>query len=79
MSGFGRRLASCSNVGAPRSITRGHALQALSPLATLARGYAIVRSDGGALRDAASVRAGDALQVQLASGSLGARVEEVRP
>jgi exodeoxyribonuclease VII large subunit len=54
-------------------------LRALSPRATLARGYAIVRSDGGALRDAASVRAGDALQVQLASGSLGARVEEVRP
>ena len=57
----------------------GARLQALSPLATLARGYAIVRSDGGALRDAARVRAGDALQVQLASGSLGARVEEVLP
>jgi exodeoxyribonuclease VII large subunit len=34
----------------------GARLQALSPLATLARGYAIVRSDGEALRDAASVR-----------------------
>ena len=56
----------------------GARLQALSPQATLARGYAIVRSDCGALRDAASVRAGDALQVQLSSGSLGARVEEVR-
>jgi len=57
----------------------GARLQALSPLATLARGYAIVRSDGEALRDAASVRAGDALQVQLASGSLGARVDKVLP
>ena len=57
----------------------GARLQSLSPLATLGRGYAIVRSHGGAVRDAASVAAGDALDVQLASGSLGARVEEVRP
>jgi len=56
----------------------GARLQALSPLATLARGYAIVRADGEALRDAATVLTGDALEVQLASGSLGARVEEVR-
>jgi exodeoxyribonuclease VII large subunit len=56
----------------------GARLQALSPLATLARGYAIVRSGAGALRDAATVQAGDALDVQLATGSLSARVEEVR-
>lgn len=57
----------------------GARLQALSPLATLARGYAVVRSGGEALREAATVSAGDPLDVQLASGSLGARVEEVRP
>ena len=56
----------------------GARLQALSPLATLARGYAIVRSGAGAVRDAAAVSAGDALEVQLATGSLSARVEEVR-
>ena len=56
----------------------GARLQALSPLATLARGYAIVRSGGGAVRDAATVKAGDPLDVQLATGSLGVRVEEVR-
>jgi exodeoxyribonuclease VII large subunit len=56
----------------------GARLQALSPLATLARGYAIVRSGAGALRDAATVEAGDALDVQLATGSLTARVEDVR-
>ena len=56
----------------------GARLQALSPLATLARGYAIVRSGAGALRDAATVEAGDALDVQLATGSLSARVEDVR-
>jgi len=65
-----------------RRATLDHAgarLQALSPLATLARGYAIVRAGGEAVRDAATVQAGDALDVQLASGSLGARVEDVRP
>ncbi len=53
-------------------------LQALSPLSTLARGYAIVRSGGEALRDAASVAAGDRLEIELASGALGARVEDIR-
>lgn len=57
----------------------GARLQALSPLATLARGYAIVRSGAGAVRDATTVEAGDSLDVQLATGSLAARVEEVRP
>jgi exodeoxyribonuclease VII large subunit len=57
----------------------GARLQALSPLATLARGYAIVRSGAGAVRDAASIEVGDSLDVQLAAGSLSARVDEVRP
>ncbi len=56
----------------------GARLQTLSPLATLARGYAIVRSGAEAIRDAASVDAGDPLDVQLAVGSLRARVEEKR-
>jgi exodeoxyribonuclease VII large subunit len=54
-------------------------LTALSPLATLARGYAIVRARGEAVREAASVSAGDRLEIELAAGGLGARVEEVRP
>ena len=57
----------------------GVRLQALSPGATLARGYAIVRTGGEALRDAAEVAPGDHLEIELASGGLGARVEEVRP
>jgi exodeoxyribonuclease VII large subunit len=57
----------------------GARLQTLSPLATLSRGYAIVRAGGEALRAATEVASGDALDVQLADGSLGARVEEVRP
>jgi exodeoxyribonuclease VII large subunit len=57
----------------------GARLQTLSPLATLGRGYAIVRAGGGALRSAADVASGDTLDIQLAAGSLGARVEDVRP
>jgi exodeoxyribonuclease VII large subunit len=57
----------------------GARLQALSPLATLARGYAVVRSGTEAVRDAAALRAGDPLDIQLATGSVDARVEEIRP
>lgn len=57
----------------------GARLQALSPLATLGRGYAIVRAGADALRDAAAVTPGDRLEIQLARGTLGATVDEVRP
>jgi exodeoxyribonuclease VII large subunit len=53
-------------------------LQALSPRATLARGYAIVRTADGVLRDAAAVAEGGRIDVELARGRLGARVEDVR-
>ncbi len=53
-------------------------LQALSPRATLARGYAIVRAADAVVRDAATVEPGTALEIELARGGLGARVEEVR-
>jgi exodeoxyribonuclease VII large subunit len=68
---FERRRASLDHAGAR--------LQALSPLATLARGYAIVRSGAEAVRDAAVLKTGDALDIELASGSVDARVEEIRP
>ncbi|MEV4253165.1 exodeoxyribonuclease VII large subunit, partial [Spirillospora sp. NPDC049652] len=52
-------------------------LLALSPAATLARGYAIVqRDDDGVVRDAASVEDGEALVVRLAEGRLGVTVTE---
>jgi exodeoxyribonuclease VII large subunit len=53
-------------------------LQALSPKATLARGYAIVRTRDGVLRDAALATPGARIDVELARGGLGARVEDVR-
>ena len=57
----------------------GVRLQTLSPLATLARGYAIVRAGGAVVRDAGAVAPGSRVDVQLARGDLAARVEEVRP
>jgi exodeoxyribonuclease VII large subunit len=46
-------------------------VRALSPAATLARGYAVVqRSDGAVLRDAATVSSGEQLAVRLAEGRL---------
>jgi exodeoxyribonuclease VII large subunit len=56
----------------------GARLQTLSPLATLNRGYAIVRAGGAAVRVATDVRTGDPIAVQLAAGSLDARVEDVQ-
>ena len=50
-------------------------LRALSPRATLERGYAIVRSGDELVRSAAAVAAGDTVAVELADGSFGARVE----
>jgi exodeoxyribonuclease VII large subunit len=55
----------------------GARLQALSPRATLGRGYAIVRVGGEALREAAAVAPGDPLEIELASGGLRATVDEV--
>ena len=52
-------------------------LRTLSPRATVDRGYAIVRANGAVLVDASAVSTGDALDVELARGSLGARVEDV--
>lgn len=52
-------------------------LQTVSPLATLARGYAIVRRDNGQLvRRASDVRPGDALQIQVSDGAIYATVQE---
>ena len=53
----------------------GGRLRALSPRATLERGYAIVRRDGELVRSAGAVSPGDAIGVEVADGSFGARVE----
>jgi exodeoxyribonuclease VII large subunit len=54
-------------------------LDALSPWATLERGYAIVRDGSGAIvRDAHLLAPSDPIEVRLASGAVDARVERVR-
>jgi exodeoxyribonuclease VII large subunit len=57
--------------------TTAATLVALSPKATLQRGYAIVRTDSGVLTSSADVAPGDRVDVRLADGGFGARVEEL--
>lgn len=66
---FGARLDSAAR-----------ALHAVSPLATLGRGYALVRhgEDGRPVMTIDDVATGDGIDIQLARGTLEARVEERR-
>jgi len=53
-------------------------LEALSPLAVLNRGYALVYTeDGGLLRDAGETRAGERIRARLAAGTVTAKVLEI--
>jgi exodeoxyribonuclease VII large subunit len=55
------------------------AMRALSPTATLERGYAVARTvDGRILRDPAAVGRGDAVHVTVARGTVETRVERIR-
>jgi len=51
-------------------------LRALSPRATLERGYAIVRAAGEIVRSSSQISAGNRVDVELGTGGFGARVEE---
>jgi len=50
-------------------------LRALSPRATLERGYAIVRTGEDIVRSATAVSVGDRVEVEVSDGLFGARVE----
>ena len=51
-------------------------LHAISPLATVARGYTILQhADGRIVRDVADAQIGDALSARLRDGRLRLRVE----
>jgi exodeoxyribonuclease VII large subunit len=50
-------------------------LRALSPRATLERGYAIVRTGEDIVRSAAAVSVGERVEVEVSDGRFGARVE----
>jgi exodeoxyribonuclease VII large subunit len=75
-------------VGATRRLDRGRielqsaaaALNALSPLATLDRGYAIVRTeDGKTIRSVRAIEPGDAVNLVFADGSAAAVIEGITP
>ena len=54
-------------------------LSQLSPLRVLERGYAIVSNESGIVKDSAAAPPGSHIQVRLAKGELGAKVEsEIR-
>jgi exodeoxyribonuclease VII large subunit len=64
--------------GCERLALAAASLDALSPLAVLQRGYAIAQDAAGKpLRDASSVKEGDAVSVRLAKGRLATRVERI--
>lgn len=79
------RLAAAMRTRLERADSRlgsvSRALQAVSPLATLGRGYALVRERdrGRPITRAEAVEPGQALDVQLAHGSLGVRVDHCYP
>jgi len=58
---------------------QGARLAALSPRGTLERGYAIVRANDKILRSTGSIRPGERVEVELAQGRFGARIEDVEP
>jgi exodeoxyribonuclease VII large subunit len=53
-------------------------LRALAPHATLERGYAIVRAGDSIVRSGRQVEAGTRVDVEVADGGFGARVEDVK-
>jgi exodeoxyribonuclease VII large subunit len=57
----------------------GAAMAALSPLAVLDRGYAMVRDGDAIVRDAAVVAPGATLEVRLAKGRLAVTVDAATP
>ena len=68
-----RARAKC-NRARPGAHSAGR-LRALSPRATLQRGYAIVRGGNQIVRSPSAVAAGDAIDIEVAEGRFGARVE----
>jgi exodeoxyribonuclease VII large subunit len=72
---LGHAVTGRTAAAAQRLALAQRALNAVSPLATLARGFAIVtRADGGLVTDAATVLPGEEVEARLARGTLTARV-----
>ena len=78
--GLGRGVAGGLARARSRLASQAARLDALSPLAVLARGYAIARrsADGAVVRRAEDVTVGVGLTVRVAEAEIDARVEAVR-
>jgi exodeoxyribonuclease VII large subunit len=76
-----RRIGQRLNTAREKIDSASAQLRALSPAATLARGYAIARfePDGRILRDARNVQPGEKLHVQLHRGAVNSTVDSVEP
>jgi exodeoxyribonuclease VII large subunit len=75
---LGRALRRELAAAGARLAAAARTLNAVSPIATLERGYAIVtRADGRVVRAARDVAAGDAVQARTAAGSIAATVTSV--
>ncbi len=77
---LGRRMNRRLQAAQQRFAGLAGTLHAVSPLATLDRGYAIVRKSGstGVLRRADALKAGDTIEAQLANGLIDATVTGTR-
>ena len=77
-----RQLQACGARTVQRRADRldglARALHSLSPLGTLARGYAILRrhDDGAVVRSTAQVSSGDRLRARLSDGEFEVRVQD---
>lgn len=84
LAGAAGRLSRLCELGLARVQARlekaGGQLDALSPLASLSRGYSVCRrSDGSLLRSVRQVKVGEQVEVRVSDGGLGCRVLETHP
>ena len=74
-----RRVTARLTLATDRVHAQQDRLRALSPAATLARGYAIARLGDRILRDTDAVAPGDDVRIELHRGRLTSRVQTVEP
>ncbi|PLX95605.1 MAG: exodeoxyribonuclease VII large subunit [Desulfuromonas sp.] len=76
-----QKLERCLDRRREELALRAGRLQGLSPLATLERGYALVREieNGAVVRDASTLKVGGEISLTLARGEATARVESITP
>jgi exodeoxyribonuclease VII large subunit len=74
----GRAVAHRVKLARSRVERLAHALESLSPLAVLARGYSVTLADGKVVRRADEVTVGQALHTRVHQGQIRSRVEEAK-